>query len=120
MDCCKNELGIFPHNKDIKTGLLTTDGVGNYLLTFTGINGTKFGLTITITDPITEPTLIIPKGTLNEDFYYCFTVYGPTDTFLTDANGCGTFCLRMYIEITPNCGDSCPPPPEEAGPLIPG
>lgn len=117
MNCCTHELGIFPHNEEINTGIATSIGVGNYLLMFTGINGTKFGLTIIITDPITEPTLIIPKGTLNEDMRYCFTILGPSDAYITDANGCGNFCLKTYIAITPNCGDSCPPPPDVPAPL---
>ena len=122
MDCCKNELGNFPHNTDINTGIvITLDGV--YSLTFSSINGTSFGLDIDVPSSPPPSTLIIPKGKLNEDLYYCFTILQPSDPNainptreLLSVDDCTEFCLKTFILTNPDCGDICA---AEGGIIIP-
>jgi hypothetical protein len=105
MDCCKTELGNFPHNQDINTQL-STDEVGVHVIEFDSINGTRLKLEVNITDPNSE-TIIIPKGYLNESYYYCFTIKKPSGTYIVDENDCNKFCISTYIQTFPECGDNC-------------
>jgi actin-related protein len=105
MDCCKTYLGEFPHNKDIDTGLMT-DETGVHEIEFSKINGTKFNLELDIQDP--TQSISIPKGSINEDLYYCFTIKKPSGSYIVNENECANFCLKTYIQIIPNCGDNCP------------
>jgi hypothetical protein len=116
MDCCKNELGNFPHNADIHTGVFVIGG-GDYIFDAGKINGTIIRFAVTITPSEVPIELIIPKGILNEDFYYCFTITDPLGQPIEE-NYCGNFCLKTYIETNITCGDTCPPPPEEEIPLL--
>jgi len=113
MDCCKNDLGIFPHNEDINLGPIAEES-GEVTLFFTGINGTKFSIKINVADPTADADIIIPKGLLNEDLYYCFTIRNPSGSYIekiTDGIGCGNYCLKTFIDITSGCGDTCPSEP---------
>jgi hypothetical protein len=110
MDCCKNELGNFPHNADINTGIMVLGG-GDYVFNAGTINGTKIKFAVTIPDIDTPSELVIPKGILNEDFYYCFTVTDPGGEPVID-NYCEKFCLKTYIETNTTCGNTCPPEEE--------
>lgn len=116
MSCCKNDLGAFPHSKDIDTGIVTpivSDVPINitWHLVFTGINGTKFELDV---DILEGENIIIPQGFLNEDMYYCFTAYKidsmalpPTNEYIK-VNDCDNFCLRIFILTNNTCGNTCP------------
>lgn len=110
MDCCKNELGNFPHNADIPTGIMVLGG-GDYVFNAGKINGTVFAFPVTIPDVDTPTELVIPKGILNEDFYYCFTVKNPAGNFV-ETNDCQNYCLKTYIETNTTCGNTCPPEEE--------
>lgn len=111
MDCCKNELGNFPHNADIHTGIFVIGG-GDYVFNAGKINGTILAFAVTIPDSDTPKELVIPKGILNEDFYYCFTIKDPLGEPIIE-NYCDTFCLKTYIETNTTCGNTCPDDPEE-------
>lgn len=105
MECCKNNLGSFPHNAAILTGV-DTDEAGVHKLEFTGINGTKHIVTIDVQDPAGDPEIYIPKGILNEDMFYLFTIEKPSgDKIITD--DCENYSLTIYIQTNSSCGDLC-------------
>lgn len=105
MDCCKNNLGKFPHNADVSTGI-DTDESGLHLLEFTGINGTKHLIEINVADPSSDAEIKIPKGKLNEDMLYLFTIEKPSgDKIITD--DCENYTLTIYIQTNPDCGNVC-------------
>lgn len=99
MSCCKNDLGSFPHNKDIDTGL-EADATGVYELLFTGPNYVKFSkyLQVALGDNI-----IIPQGTLNEDFQYMLVITKPDGT-AWEVDACPNFSLKTYVN-TLACAD---------------
>lgn len=114
MDCCKNELGDFPHNADINTGIVTDEN-GLHKLLFTGINGTKLSLEYNIVDPLNDK-IVVQKGNINESMFYCFTVKKPSGAFI-EVDNCPNFCLKTFIETNKDCGDLCVPPADDAGPI---
>lgn len=99
MSCCLNDLGSFPHNRDINTGL-AANGAGVYELRFTGPNYSKFSKYIAFSD--TED-IIIPAGILNEDFQYTLEIFKPDGTNLL-VDECQYFGLRTFINIV-SCDD---------------
>lgn len=92
MSCCVNDLGSFPHNRVIDTGLDAV-AAGIYELRFTGANFTKFSkfLNLGAGDDIE-----IPVGILNEDFTYNFEVIQP-DLTKMEVDDCTTFGIQVFI-----------------------
>lgn len=116
MNCCKNDKGQFPHNQNIDLGVVIP-ATETWYLEFTGINGTKFEVSVPYT---MGDNLIIPKGLLNEDMYYCVKAYYwdeearvPEKVYLTEGvEECDNFCFKTYILTNKDCGNTCPPPEE--------
>ena len=101
--CCSNNLGRFPHNKQIDTALLVSD-LGVYILRFRGSDNNTFELEKTIEAP---ETLKIEIGELNENMTYTFTVEKPDGTLLS-LNDCETFKLQTIINNQINgCSNPC-------------
>lgn len=123
MNCCKNEKGNFPHNQNIDLGV-AIPATATWHLEFTGINGTTFELAVSYT---IGGNLIIPKGYLNEDMYYCMKAYYwneefvvPQKVYITEGEGvdeCDNFCFKTYILTNKDCGNTCPG--YEGGPITP-
>lgn len=99
MACCKNDLGSFPHNKDIDTGLVADD-TGVYELLFTGPNYVKFSKYLQVT---AGNNIIIPQGVLNEDFLYSLVITKPDGQLLL-VNECSNHVLKTFIN-TLACAD---------------
>lgn len=104
MDCCKTNLGKFPHNQNIDTGLVATQA-GTHEFQFSAANFTElsykkyFGI---------GDKIIIPKKVLNEDFVYSFVIKQPDGvTFKQDVDGvpCENFILRTYVSTNNNCDE---------------
>lgn len=92
MACCKNDLGSFPHNKDINTGLQAAQS-GMHELMFTGPNFTRFSkyLNVSIGEDI-----VIPQGILNEDCVYAMVITQPDGTTI-EQDACENFAFRTFI-----------------------
>jgi hypothetical protein len=99
MDCCKNDLGEFPHTEDVDTGI-NVDPTGVYKLRFTGPNFTRFEKNYHYTS---GHKIVIPKGVLNEDFTYSLEIIKPDGSTLSQ-NDCSNFVLRTFINIK-ECDD---------------
>lgn len=98
-NCCHNDLGCFPHNKDIDTGLLA-EQAGVYNLMFIGPNFSRFSKLIYFA---IGAAIIIPKGVLNEDFQYTFQIIQP-DGVAVLVDTCPNFSFKTFINIT-DCDD---------------
>lgn len=92
MACCKNVLGLFPHNKAIDTGIAAAQ-TGTHVLQFTGPNFTRFSKAIWVSS---GNNIVIPQGVLNEDCVYEFEIIQP-DAVLMEQAGCETFSLQTFI-----------------------
>lgn len=92
MSCCYNDLGSFPHNRIIDTGI-DAPSAGIYELRFLGPNFTKFSKFIGfgLGDDIE-----IPVGTLNEDFTYTLEIVLPSGS-LHSVDDCTNFRLSTFI-----------------------
>lgn len=92
-DCCKKDLGRFPHNEDIDT-TLTASMDGEYEFFFSGINGTEFSIKATFE---TGDALVIPKNKLNEDMLYKVQVKDPNGD-LIETDDCPNYLITTYIK----------------------
>lgn len=92
MSCCKNDLGEFPHNQEILTGIDAAQ-TGLHKLTFTGPNYTKFSKYLRFT---AAEEIAIPVGLLNEDFQYTLVITQPDNTNI-EVDECENFSLRTFI-----------------------
>lgn len=92
MSCCVNDLGSFPHNRVIDTGL-DAESAGLHELRFQGANFVKFSKFLNLG---TGNDITIPVGTLNEDFVYNFEVIKP-DGSKVSVDDCTTFSLQTFI-----------------------
>jgi len=102
-NCCSNNLGRFPHNKQIDTAIMVSD-LGDYILRFRGSDNSTFELIKTIEEP---GTLNVEIGELNENMTYTFTVEKP-DTTLISLNECETFKLTTIINTQlDGCSNPC-------------
>lgn len=104
IDCCKKDLGKFPHNQNIDTGLEAVQ-TGTHEFQFSAMNFTEFSYKkyFTIGDKIT-----IPKNVLNEDFIYNFQIKQPDGEYFLaeiDGLGCPNLMLRTYISTNKICND---------------
>lgn len=92
MTCCKNDLGSFPHNKEINTEIVAAQS-GMHELMFTGPLGVKFTryLNFGSGDPI-----VFPANTLNEDFQYLLVITQPDGTIM-ESDDCPNFSLKTFI-----------------------
>jgi hypothetical protein len=100
---CINDLGEFPHNEDITLDdvMATVEGEHAVRLDFAG-NIRYIKVELSPGDPV-----VIPKGKLNEDATYEFTVVDPDgENLLLDE--CANFRLKTFIANDGNCSpDSC-------------
>lgn len=102
MACCKNDLGAFPHNEDIDTGVITDQsGVHIVHLQFGGAIHRK---TISL---VSGQTVKINRP-FNENFIYTFTIQKPDGTLLS-VDACTTFVLQTYIALSDACSPDCQP-----------
>jgi len=104
MECCKKDLGKFPHNQNIDTGLIAAK-TGTHEFQFSAANFTEFSYKkyFTIGDKI-----IIPKKVLNEDFIYNFQIKQPDGTLFVAPfgdGGCENLVLRTYVSTNNLCND---------------
>lgn len=99
MSCCVNDVGSFPHNQDINTGIPVTVS-GKYVveMEFAGAKSIK-ELNI-----IAPSVITIPKP-FNEDYTYKFKVRGPSGYVSMD--GCEEFTLKTYVAILETVCDVC-------------
>ncbi|WP_282787174.1 hypothetical protein [Flavobacterium croceum] len=103
MDCCVNNLGRYPHNKEIDTYLVATEA-GEHTLYLTDAKGNTFEL---IKDVETGETIKIAIGELNENMVYNFTIDKPSGTKIS-VNDCETFQLKTIINTQINgCTNPC-------------
>lgn len=103
MECCINDLGRFPHNKAIDTGIPVTV-VGDYILMMEGSNGNTFELVKTIEE---AGNIMIAVGDLNENMDYKFTIEDP-DGDLISVNECSNFKLKTILNTQINgCDNGC-------------
>lgn len=103
MDCCKIDLGNFPHSGEIKTGQIATQN-GYHKLELVGPNFAGFTLTYYY---FAGAEIVIPQGKLNEDFLYKMKIKQPDGTYFKDLTGeCENFIFKTFIE-TSSCG-ACP------------
>ena len=99
MACCKNNLGEFPHNRDIDTGVVALQ-TGTHELRLKAANFTTQSLWLNVT---LGGNIIIPQGNLNENFTYSFTIIQPDGTIL-EVTDCSNFSLTTFIS-TASCDD---------------
>lgn len=97
-NCCNNELGRFPHNEDINTGIKAVQN-GYHVLRFMAPNFTWFTLTYYY---FANADIIIPKGKLNESFLYTMKILQPDDTYL-ETDDCDNYTFTTFIN-TKACG----------------
>lgn len=98
-DCCQNDLGCFPHNKEIDTGL-TAPEAGIYKFFFSGPNFTKFEKILYFG---AGQAIKIAAGVLNEDFQYRLQIEKPDGTFWSQ-DDCEFFAIKTFIN-TISCDD---------------
>ena len=99
MVCCNNDLGSFPHNKTINTGINATQG-GVYvaILIFGGMRlRREFSVDLGSLIKIPVP--------FNEDYLYSLQIEKPDGT-LHSLNSCTNFSFKTYIALK-DCGDPC-------------
>lgn len=99
MSCCKNELGQFPHNRDINTGVSAVQS-GIHELRFTGPNYVRFSKFLTLAE---FDDIVIPQGLLNEDCAYSLEIIQPDSTLLS-LTDCTNFALTTFINKV-DCSD---------------
>lgn len=100
MDCCKNDLGEFAHNKDIDTGIEAGTS-GLYELMFTGPGFSKFSKYYHFE---AGSSIIIPAGILNEDFTYKLVITDPSGNAVS-VNSCSNFSLKTFVNVV-SCDDT--------------
>lgn len=98
MECCKNELGNFPHTEEIKTGLISSQ-TGSHKLEFFGPNFASFSKQYYF---FAGAEIIIPQGVLNEDSLYKLKIKQPDGTYY-EKEECENFTFRTYIETNNEC-----------------
>jgi hypothetical protein len=109
--CCSNNLGRFPHNQIIDTGIVTTI-TGTHIVRLAAANGNTFELRKEIEEP---ETIKFEIGELNESMEYTFTIEKPDGTFISVSN-CETFKLKTIINTQiDGCTNSC----DDADPVSP-
>lgn len=102
-NCCLNKIGIFPHNEEIKTGIIV-DQDGTYRLHMAAANSNTFILNkeLTVGSEIT-----FPIGQLNENMAYKFTIEQPDESFYKE-NDCDLFGIRTIINTQlDGCENTC-------------
>jgi hypothetical protein len=92
MICCKNDLGTFPHNRDINTGIETTQaGIHEIRL-----KGPNFATQSLFQNLDSGDEIVIPKGVLNEYFQYSMVIIQP-DLTMIELTECSNFTFKTFI-----------------------
>lgn len=92
MSCCLNDLGSFPHNEDINTGI-AAPASGLYRLRFAGVNYSKFTKYLNFD---AGDDIVIPSGTLNEDAVFTLNIIKPDGSAYSE-NDCENFSITTFI-----------------------
>lgn len=98
MECCKNELGNFPHIGEINTGLNASQ-TGKYKLELVGPNFGSFSKWYYF---FSGAKIIIPQGVLNEDSFYKMKIRQPDGSYY-EKDDCENFVFKTYIETNKDC-----------------
>jgi hypothetical protein len=102
-NCCVNNLGRFPHNKQIDTGLVMIES-GDYVVLMTAANGNEFELNFTLEG---NENIKFDVGVLNENMQYDFQIRKPDDE-IYEYNDCPTFRLKTFINTQKDgCANPC-------------
>jgi hypothetical protein len=96
MDCCVNNLGEFPHNADIDTGIIALVD-GEYTLKL-DIGGSSIIKKVT---PGIGENIVIARP-FNENFTYKLTIKDPNGD-LVEEDECSNFSFKTFVAITPPC-----------------
>lgn len=99
MSCCVNNLGTFPHNQDINTGIPISVS-GNYVVEMEYL-GTVLYKRLSIIAP---SVVTIPKP-FNENYTYKFKVRGPNG--YVSMSGCEEYTLKTFVETSEKACDAC-------------
>jgi hypothetical protein len=100
-NCCKIDLGSYPHNEDINTGLEAAQaGVHHVKLSYLG-SIIPMDLTLSIGQEI-----VIPNNRLNENYVYDMTIEQPDGTFYMSAE-CPNFKFKTYVSLNNACDHEC-------------
>lgn len=98
--CCIIDLGSFPHNEDLETGLSASQfGDHKVQLFFSGAR-------LTQVIPLTYYQEIIIPRPFNEDYLYKMQIIQPDGTLYTQ-DDCDTFSFKIYLNINSPCGTDC-------------
>ena len=103
MNCCKVNLGEFPHNEDINTGIKApADGTYKLILSFGPDVKQKKETELSANDDI------IIKPPFLESALYKLQIVDPNGDFVTFED-CPNFTFKTYIQTTENCyqGEAC-------------
>lgn len=112
MDCCINDLGRFPHNEIINTGIIAAQ-VGDHFLYMNAPTGGTFTL---VKNLAIGEALTIAIGQLNESMIYNFKVAQPDGALISVAD-CENFRLQTIINSQI---DGCSNPCDASGPAYYG
>ncbi len=91
--CCKNDLGLVPHNDGVNIGIASTMA-GYYvaILFFSGVRiRRRFYIAL-------GNDIVIPNP-FNEDFLYKCQIEMPDGELLQSVSGCTDFFFKTYISI---------------------
>lgn len=104
-DCCKNDLGLKPHNEDVDLGIQADqEGIYVFILSFAGI---KISRKVTLE---LGADIVIPRP-FNESYLYKAQVKQPDGEFLS-LNDCTNFEFRTYVSADRVCENECEEDPE--------
>jgi len=98
MNCCIKDLGAYPHNKDLNTGIdATQTGQHKAILFFAGVRiERKFS-------GINGQKLVIPMP-FNESYIYKLQILQP-DGVTVKVDDCEDFKFKIYLNIDLTCPD---------------
>jgi hypothetical protein len=98
MSCCIKDLGSFPHNRELNTGIVATiTGQYQAILFFAGVRITR------LFNGVIGSALKIPMP-FNETYLYKLQIIKPDGTNLSVDN-CDNFAFRIYIAMDLTCPD---------------
>lgn len=98
MECCKNDLGLFPHNKIITLPGIIAAQAGEHVLRFNFAGNIRYLKKVV---SIGNGFVIAP-GEINEEALHAFTIIQPDGTTLKK-DDCENFVLKTYIANDGSC-----------------
>ena len=100
-NCCIVDIGSYPHNENVGTGLIATI-TGNHIVRLSYL-GSIIPITVNVNQ---GEEIVIPNNRLNENYTYEFTVEGP-DGELVESAYCNTFKFKTYVNLNQPCDHTC-------------